>query len=267
MMIMEFRRPQPGFSSLAGFNYLVLIVVLLLAGGNSPVSAQGGLIHDVPPYNGPRVPYSWDIGPLKEYLAQTPDHVYSWALDLSEGYWDGNTINPEDQAVEEVVPAEMGDDTPLLCYMGRNRLTVEKMKSHGDLSFRGNRLNNWDNERTLVQLTDTDMASIGLDVIKFQSGNSTDKVTRDHYQNDHRHGIWCFEYSGKKDELSSVLKNLGWLSRNKGIVQITSPEHTLVHSGTGRVIALSKNNTQHAAKLVRKLEPSFIKEVFLLDEN
>ncbi|WP_281645858.1 hypothetical protein [Parendozoicomonas sp. Alg238-R29] len=228
---------------------------------------------------------SWSdrTGQLFHYISDSSYWAYSGLNDYYEYYRWGD--NPYGKRPDKTITSnDLSEVDTLICYVGRNSTILKNLyKDEENLIFLGNRLSDWDSSKTLVRVTDTEMARLGLETLQSarsseQSDDSFHQVNESVRQNagaSLHNRSWCFATTdaGSAKGLVNILKDHGLFDQGHGTTWITAGDNHVIHSGTGRVIAYAPvpgnplEDHREAGKLVLELEQAYIREIFLVDAN
>ncbi len=199
-----------------------------------------------------------DYAELKNSISSHINTAYGMGHD----YWYGE--NPYLKTPQTTVtPSMLADDEGVLCYTGSHTPTVVKL--HDELTFLGHTLSGFDKDFLHIQLSDGDLvqqANVGTpDAIV----NGT-QTTMPEAQGKVR--SWCFRYQGARDAaLYDKIKEYGWLSKANAITSISEGDFLFWHSGSGRTIVHDSKGYQEAAKAAVSINPSYMSEVYLLNDS
>ncbi|MTI13415.1 hypothetical protein [Sansalvadorimonas verongulae] len=193
--------------------------------------------------------------------------------------------NPYDEMeTQDVSEADLVGVNSLICYMGRAQSVLDSLHAAEELRYLGNRLPaSLDSSKTLVRITDTEMARLGLETLRDTQSPKLETATPVEINDSivdkvgaRQTRSWCFavnDHRMNREELLSLLGQLGRFKKGHGTTWITQNGGHLIHSGTGRVIAYSPSGQspiddyQKAAKAVVNMPSVYITEVFLVESR
>ena len=220
---------------------------------------------------------------LNNFLSGVSSNAYYGTVDYgSYLFWGTNPYDEMD--TQDISEADLIGVKNLICYMGRAQSVLDTLHNAEELRYLGNRLPaSLDSSKTLVRITDTEMAKLGLETLRDAKNVEAESATQADI-NDFvvdRIGVrktrsWCYAVNDRRmnrEGLLNLLDKLGRFNKGHGTTWITQSGEHLIHSGTGRVIAYSPSGQssiddyQKAAKSVVNMPSVHMTDVFLLESR
>ncbi len=165
----------------------------------------------------------------------------------------GTTANDDVDQGNVVVTHEIAADA-VLCYTGQNMKTVLQMRN--EMNRLGDSLSGFDENMLIVHSSDETW------IKKTGDEFNMPKMVNDPVPGNNKG--FCFSYKGDTGaDLYKKIKKLGWLSSRNDSVYINDGGIYLYHKNTGKMIISHPDGYQEAARLLVRVAPDNIKEIYL----